>query len=77
MKSEVISFNEMDQVSYFEQTLQSERKISLTSEENQSFMLQMEEAKKSKPNLFRKTFIYYHQIKMMRLAQNLALGKLY
>lgn len=77
MKSEVININETEQISYFEQALQSERKISLTSEENQSFLQHMEEAKKSKPNLFRKTFIYYHQIKMMRLAQNLALGKLY
>jgi len=73
MQSEIVHENE--KISDFGSFLNSERKISLPMEES-VFFKQLNEAK-SNPKVFRRPFIYYHQIQLLKLQQNLGLGKFF
>ena len=73
MQSEILPVSG-EQISDFGSFLNSERKISLQNDE--SFVKQLEEAK-SNAKVFRRPFIYYHQIQLISLSQKLGLGKFF
>jgi len=49
----------------------------MSSEESLTFLKHLHETKTLKPSLFRKSFNYYQQIKLMKLKEDLGLGKLF
>lgn len=63
----------------FRNSVSSERNSFVSNEINTtaSLIKQMEDAKKKSKSVLRKTFLYYNQIKLAKLQQNLAVGKLF
>lgn len=78
LKSDILNM----EISDFEKSIQLERKESFISnvskvEETANLSQQINESMKKHPHLFGRKVIYYNQAKMIKLAQNLALGKLF